>query len=76
MIVPRSKVKSGYCGSVAFLSFVVESDPLFPLTQPGSALSFLSVARRWCVTAHSRAQGPTHSGGHSDMHLGKQDYSS
>ena len=45
--------------SVAFLSFVVESDPLFPLTQPGSALGFLSVARRWCATARLRAQGPT-----------------
>ena len=46
MIVPRSKVKSGYCGGVASLSIVVESDPSFPLTQPGSALGYLSVARQ------------------------------
>ena len=56
MIVPRSKVKSGCCDGVAFLSFVVESDPSF---QPGSALGYLSVAWRQCATDRSRTEGPT-----------------
>ena len=55
MIVPGSKVKSGYCCGVAFLSSVVESDPSFPLTQSVSAIGFASVAGRWCATDGSRA---------------------
>ena len=55
MIVPRSKVKSGYCCDVSCFSLVVESDPSFPLTQSVSPIGFASVAGWWCATDHSRA---------------------
>ena len=53
MIVPRSKVKSGFLGGFS-LFLVVESDPSFPLTQSVLALDFPSVTGQRCATDHSR----------------------